>query len=146
MWFKKLPFTFNAQIYLLPGTTPDWSKGILIQNFREEWVDPIKFLQSYITCEGRYAYVFKYHFRFLQHLVCESRMSLPFFLFKSLQKMSSRGKGYRDHTSQSIFHHGLVKLIISTALQKGREDMELFSFLYWFSNQARGAANQKIGG
>ena len=65
MWFKKLPFTFNAQIYLLPGTTPDWSKGILIQNFREEWVDPIKVLQRYITCEGRYAYVLKYHFRFL---------------------------------------------------------------------------------
>ena len=65
MWFKKFPFTFNAQRYLLPGITPDWSKGILIQNFREEWVDPIKVLQSYITCEGRYAYVFKYYFRFL---------------------------------------------------------------------------------
>ena len=82
MWFKKLPFTFNAQRYLLPGTTPDWSKIILIQNFREEWVDPIKVLQSYITYEGRYAYVFKYHFRFLQHLVGESRMSLSFFLLK----------------------------------------------------------------
>ena len=92
MWLKKLPFTFNAQRYLLPGITPDWSKGVLIQNFRDEWVEPIKFLQSYITCEGRYAFVNKYHFRFLQHLVGESRMSLPFFLFKSLQKMSSRVK------------------------------------------------------
>ena len=118
MWFKKLPFTFNAQRYLLPGITPDWSKGILIQNFREEWVDPIKVLQSYITCEGRYAYAFKYHFRFLQHLVDESKMSLPFFLFKILQKMSSRVKGHQDHTTQSIFHHGLIKLIISNALQK----------------------------
>ena len=30
MWFKKFPFTFNAQRYLLPGITPEWSKGILI--------------------------------------------------------------------------------------------------------------------
>ena len=65
MWFKKLPFTFDAQRYLLPNITLDWSKGILIQNFRSEWVKPIRILQSYITCEGRYAYVLKYHFRFL---------------------------------------------------------------------------------
>ena len=34
MWFKNLPFTFDAQRYLLPNVTPDWSKDILIQNFR----------------------------------------------------------------------------------------------------------------
>ena len=84
MWFKKLLFIFNAQRYLLPAIIPNWSKKVLIQNFRDEWVGSIKVLQSYITCEGRYAYVFKYHFRFLQHLVDESKMSLPFFLFKNL--------------------------------------------------------------
>ena len=84
LWFKKLPFTFDPQRYLLPNVTPDWNKGILIQNFRKEWVEPIRILQSYITCEGRYAYVFKYHFRFLQHMVGQSKMNLPFFLFKSL--------------------------------------------------------------
>ena len=94
MWFKKFPFTFEAQRYLLPNVTPDWSKGILIQNFRSEWVEPIRILQSYITCEGRYAYVFKYHFRFLQNMVGVSKMILHFFLFKSMQKMSSRVKGH----------------------------------------------------
>ena len=71
LWFKKVPFTFSAQRYLLPGTIPDWSKGVLIQNFRAEWIEPINILQSYITCEGRYDFVFKYHFRFLQHLASE---------------------------------------------------------------------------
>ena len=51
IWFKKLRFTFNAQRYLIPGITPDWSKGILIQNLRNEWMEPIRILQSYITCE-----------------------------------------------------------------------------------------------
>ena len=40
MWFKKLPFTFNAQRYLLPSITPNWSKGILIQNFIDDGWSP----------------------------------------------------------------------------------------------------------
>ena len=134
-WFKKLPFTFEAQRFLLPDVTPDWNKGIVIHKFRSEWVEPIRVLQSYITCEGRYAFVFKYHFRFLQHMVGVSKMSLPFFLYKSLQKMSSRVKGHEDHTSQSIFHHGLIKLIISTVLQKEGKTWDFF--LFWSGFQVK---------
>ena len=65
LWFKKVPFTFNAQKYLLPGVIADWGKGVPIHNFKPKWIEPIKVLQSYITYEGRYAFVFKYHFRFL---------------------------------------------------------------------------------
>ena len=90
LWFKKVPFTFNAQKYLLPGVIADWGKGVPIHNFKPEWIEPIKVLHSYISCEGRYVFVFKYHFRFLQHLSDESKMNLPFFFLKSLQKMSCR--------------------------------------------------------
>ena len=61
--FKKVPFTFDAQRYLLPGVVADWGKGVPIQNFKLEGIEPIKILQSYVTCEGRFAFVFKYHFR-----------------------------------------------------------------------------------
>ena len=44
LWFKKLPFSFDPQRYLLPSVTLDWNKGILIQNFRKEWVEPIRIL------------------------------------------------------------------------------------------------------
>ena len=43
--------------------------------------------------------------------------------------MSSRVKGHEDHTSQSIFHHGLIKLIISTVLQKEGKTWDFF--LFW---------------
>ena len=43
-WFKKLPFDFEPQRYLLPNVIPDWTKGIPIQNFRKEWVEPIRIL------------------------------------------------------------------------------------------------------
>ena len=83
---KKVPFTFDAQRYLLPGVVADWGKGVPIQNCKPEWIEPIKILQSYITCEGRFAFVFKYHFRLFQHLSHESKMNLPLFFLKSLQK------------------------------------------------------------
>ena len=103
----------------------------------------IKILQIYITCEGRYDFFFKYHFRFLQHLVDESRMSLPFFLLKSLQKMSSRIKEHHDHTTQSIFHHGLINLIISTILQKEGKTWDYFLFWSGFQINQEGQLTKK---
>ena len=41
-WFKKAPFTFDAQRYLLPGVVADWGKGVPIQKFKPEWIKPIK--------------------------------------------------------------------------------------------------------
>ena len=83
-WFKKVSFSFNSENFLLPNVVADWGKGVHIQKFKPEWREPIKILQSYITCEGRYASVFKYHIRFLQQLSQESKMNLPFFFLKKL--------------------------------------------------------------
>ena len=43
-WFKKVPFTFDAQKYLLPDVVADWGKGVHIQKFKPEWIEPL-FLQ-----------------------------------------------------------------------------------------------------
>ena len=69
LWFKKVPFTFNAQKYFLPCVIVDWGKGVPIHNFKPDWIEPIKVLQSYVTYEGRYAFVFKYHLGFFIILV-----------------------------------------------------------------------------
>ena len=49
--------------------------------------------------------------------------------------MSSRVKEHQDHTTQSIFHHGLIKLIISTVLQKEGKTWDYF--LFWSSFQIK---------
>ena len=46
-WFKKVPFTFDAQKYLFPDVVADWGKGVPIKKFKLEWIEPIKILQSY---------------------------------------------------------------------------------------------------
>ena len=49
--------------------------------------------------------------------------------------MSSRVRGNHDHTSQSIFHHGLIKLIISTVLQSEGKTWDFF--LFWSGFQVK---------
>ena len=55
LWFNKVPFTFNSKDFLLPEVEADWSKGVHVQNFKPKWREAIRILQSYITCEGRFA-------------------------------------------------------------------------------------------
>ena len=68
-WFKKIPFSFNPNEFLLPGNEAlDWGKGVPLEKFKPEWKEAIGIVQNYITCDGIIALVFKYHVIFLQHL------------------------------------------------------------------------------
>ena len=49
--------------------------------------------------------------------------------------MSSRIREHHDHTKQSIFHHGLIKLIISTVLQKKGKTWDYFMFWSGFQRE-----------
>ena len=61
-------------------------------------------------------------------------MNLHLFILKSLQNMSSKVKEHQDHTKQSIFHHGLIKLIISIVLRK--KENTWYYFLFWSGFQS----------
>ena len=106
-----------------------------MDKFKPEWREVIGILQSYITCEGRFALVFKYHVRFLQHLNQQSKMNLPFFFLKILQKTSNRIKWHMDNSNKSIFHHGLIKLIVCIVLQKKSRTWDHFLFWSCFPNK-----------
>jgi hypothetical protein len=47
-------------------------------------------VKRYITGEGRYSYAYCYHMIFFMHLNGDAKMSLPFYLLKSLTKMAKR--------------------------------------------------------
>ena len=92
-WFKKHLFEVDLSMFLLHGYEKlYWSKGSHLNNIKQEWRDMLNVVQRYITCEGRFATVFKYHLRFLLHLNGESRLNLPYYLLKSLEKMVTRVK------------------------------------------------------
>jgi hypothetical protein len=51
-------------------------------------------VQRYITGEGHFSIVHCYHLCFLMHLSGDKELNLPFYLLKSLTKMSRRVQGH----------------------------------------------------
>ena len=87
-WFKQHLFEVNLSQFLLPiFENIDWSKGIQLNKVKHEWRNMSKVVQHYIICEGWFATVFRYHLRFLLHINGESKLNLPYYLLKSIEKM-----------------------------------------------------------
>ena len=71
-------------------------------------------------------------------------MNLPFFFLKSIQKLSNRIKGHMDHTHHYVFHHGLIKLIVCTILQKRSKSWDHFLFWSGFPNEKEDQVNKSL--
>lgn len=80
------------------------------------WNDTLKIVQMYFTCEGRYDRIFV--FKFLSRLAGKLQMNFPFFLLKSLNKMSSNVRDKPKMPPHYIFHKRLIKFLIVDHLRK----------------------------
>ena len=121
-WFKEYPFEANLGLYFLPRVESlYWSKGIYLNTVKQEWRDDLRIIQCYITYEGIFSTIYKNHFRFLLHISGKSKLNL-----KSIIKRATRVKSHIDHTSQSIFQHSLVKLLLVTELKKKNRSWQHF--------------------
>ena len=82
-WFKKIPFGVDLYMFLFPRHEPlDWSKGICQNSLKEEWREVLSIIQRYVTYEGRFTTLYRYHLRFLLHVVGVSKLNLPFYLLE----------------------------------------------------------------
>jgi len=86
-------------------------------------------IQVYITCEGMYGRTMLYQFRLILHFTGNTPLNMPFYLLKSLTKMDSKVQAKPQTTSNSLFHHGLIKLIVLEEL--GRRKKTLDYLLFW---------------
>ena len=96
----------------------DWKNGVHVSKMNPRWKIPLEMIQNYITCDGRYDIVLKFHLKFLMHINGAIQVNLPFYLLKSLQKMISKVQGHPEHTARSVYHQGLIKLLILSQLHK----------------------------
>jgi hypothetical protein len=85
-------------------------KGIPISLVKHWWHGFILILKQFVTCEGRYGLVFLYHIRFLM-LFIGFHLNVPFYLLRSLYKMSKRYK--KQSLDSSLFHHDLIKILLT---------------------------------
>ena len=106
-----------------------WRKGIHLSNVKQEWRDVLNIIQRYVTCESMFSIVSRYHVTFILHVNGKSKLNLPYYLFNILENIATRVKNNTNHTSHSIFHHGIVKLLVLTEL--GKQNRSWQHFLFW---------------
>jgi hypothetical protein len=130
-WFK------NARIEGVPWSLFMTSrkincceKGISISLVKPRWHSLLLILKQFVTCEGRYRLVFLYHIRLLMHFI-GFELDMPFYLLRSLYKMSKRYK--RQSVDSSLFHHGLVKILLMHHLSTVGDCWENFLIRNGFS-------------
>jgi hypothetical protein len=118
-WKKEHVVTEFVNQFLLPDKQNlDWRRGIPRSWIRPEWHTTLIVIHRYITCEGRFSLVYIYHIRILIHLNGDYPLNLPYFLLKSLTKMSKRVQPLSTNAKRSLFHQVLIKTLVMSALNE----------------------------
>jgi len=96
----------------------NWKKGVPRSWLVHPWDEMVYILQKFITCEGRYSIVYLYHIKLLLHLKKQCVISVPYFLLQSLTKMAKTIQKQKGNEDKSLYHFGLIKILIEHELQK----------------------------
>jgi hypothetical protein len=142
-WKKEHVVTEFVNQFLLPDKqNPNWRKGVPHSWIRPEWHTALIVIHRYITCEGRFSLIYIYHIRLLMHLNGDYPLNLPYFLLKSLTKMSKRVQSLSSNAKSSLFHQVLIKTLVVSAL---REIQKPWSWLMQSLNPNPQSSKQKKG-
>jgi hypothetical protein len=90
-------------------TVNSCDKGLPAKMLKPRWYDLLMIIKQFITCEGRYGFIFLFHLRLLM-VFMGFELSMPHYLHRSLFKMAKRYK--RSQADTSLFHLGLIKMIL----------------------------------
>jgi hypothetical protein len=125
-WMKGQPVDKELCVQLLKPQyrTTKWTEGTSRAWLEPQWAQLLIILQRYLTCEGRYTILFPCHARLLLHFT-GTLLNVPFFLLKSLKGMAEQVQRVSEFRG-SLFHFGLVKILITCALSKKQESWDLF--------------------
>ena len=136
-WFKNFKFDMSPCKEFLkePYVNEDLTKAVPRSYVKEHFALLLTCIQKYLTCEGRYNKVYSYHFKLLLHFTGKASIDIPFYLFRILSKMCDKIQLKKDDCETSLFHHGLVKLLVLDGLQKIGKDWNSFIFMAGFQSK-----------
>jgi hypothetical protein len=119
-WFKSM--TLNASFskeFLKPNyQTDNLSKGVPRSHLVEGFDKMLKIIQRYFTCEGRFNMLYQYHIRLVLHFTGKDEMNIPFYLLRSMVKMSDKVQEKSKVVDTSFFHSGLIRMLVMEELMK----------------------------
>jgi hypothetical protein len=78
----------------------------------------LKIIQRYFSCEGRFNTLYHYHIRLLLHFTGKVHMNIPYYLLRSIGKMADRVQEKSKDVESSLFHYGIIKMLVSEELGK----------------------------
>jgi len=116
-WFKgkydKENFHWNH--FFSRNSPKEFGKGLPVGLLKKRYYEFMLVIMNYITCEGAYSLLQPYHVRLL--MIFEGHtLNLPYYLLKSLKKMSRAYQ--RTSSPRSLFHHGLICILLKHQLVK----------------------------
>jgi hypothetical protein len=123
-WFNtmNLNASFSKEFLKLECQGDNLSKGFPKSHTIEGFDNMLRVIQSYFTCEGRFNIIYQYHIKLLLHFTGKDLMNIPFYLFRSIGKMVDRVQAKSKEVDTSVFHSGLIKMLVIEDLKKKRID------------------------
>jgi hypothetical protein len=127
-WFKSMALncSFSKEFLKLEYQEDNLSKGVPRSHMLECFDKMMRVIQRNFTCEGRFNMVYQYHIRLLLHFTGKKSTNLPFYLFRSNDNMSDRVQAKSKQVDTSVFHSGLINMLVMEELRKKNNDWETF--------------------
>jgi hypothetical protein len=117
-----VPFISRSRV-----SSVNWKKGIPRSWLVHPWDELAYLIQKFITCEGRFSIIYLYHIKLLQHLKGDCEINMPYFLLQSLSKMAKTVQKQDRNTVRSLYHCGLIKMIVKNELLKQNMNWQQFT-------------------
>ena len=88
-WFKRENSDISCYEPFLKPRYKEGCKSIFpFTHFLERYAPLMRVTMKYFTCEGRYSRIYSYHIRLLMHFTRVKMFHLPYYLYRSIGKMS----------------------------------------------------------
>jgi hypothetical protein len=127
-WFNVMVLSsaFAKDLFKLEYQVNELSKSIPRSQLVEQFDRLLKIIQRYFTCEGRFNTLYHYHIRSLLHFTGKVEMNIPYYLLRSIGKMSDRVQAKSKNVDSSLFHSELIRMLVSEKLGKKEISWEFF--------------------
>jgi hypothetical protein len=128
-WFKSMALSssYEKDSFKPEYQANDLSKIMPRSQLIEQFDRLLKIIQRYFTCEGRFNTLYPYHIRLLLHFTGKFEMNFPYYLLRSIGKISERIQAKSKDVDSSLFHSGLIRMLVSKEL--GKKDISWENFV-----------------
>lgn len=113
-WFKAQNLNHQYyEPYLKPQSRNQRKRFFPFNHLLDTYAPMMKINMKYFTCEGRFSRLCTYHIKLFMHFTRVRILDIPYYLFRSIEKMAYTVEGKRyEQQMNSLFHHSLIKIIV----------------------------------